>query len=482
MTWADDPQCAESAPVTGPLRHLHVLRAIERRWSSILPNDSCTRLLQRIADVTVGWDRLEFTCSLKSLISGADASGLRRYGGGLKCSLATAERNLAILRERGLVETIRRPSGLTFVLNAAFIVQPWETIDLPPVLRTAKAKKASPHSEGSVPSHRGFSPITVRDQNPHSEGHNRRGIREEVNEEMSPTSVGADALDDGWGRFAQETPKAARPDKEPAKGFDENRGDFEKQSARPSLAEIAAEKAAKLAEHRQAVALARIERIRSAEPHARAPKGILTGDLRSIWEEVYAITFPHAPAAPAWAKADHGKAKQVFDRWSPVNGHFDEYLTWVIENWSDLMRRDFGWMGRDGRPGAPEHPHIGFMLSQSAKLEDAWAGRARRARAADRSLSEVEELMAKTGMSEREAIDKIVERKVRVRLRDASTKRPAAPPVPPRKVQPVATEEGLPARVQSPKHVAPARGRFANSRNMADVEAELFGGPKGAGE
>lgn len=472
MTSANEPFC----PTDGPLRHLHVLRAIEDRWSDVLPIEA-VRLLQRIARVTVGWDRLEFTCSLNSLITGETGDGEKRHGGKVGCSLRQAERALLVLKERGLVETKRRQTGLTFTINAAFIVQPWEAVLLPPVLRTPKSSQ-SRHTVGSDPTDSRFCPATQSDQNRLVGGHNRRGSQEEFYEKRSPTDVGADALDDDWVRSAQETPQAALSDQETRRGYSENGGDFF-EKPRPSLAEVAAQKAAKLAEHNAAKVLARQERIRTAEPRARAPKGVKTADIRSLWEEAYAEANAHAPAAPAWTKEDTGKAKHTFDRWSPVNGHFDEYLTWVVANWADLMRSEFGWMGKNGKGDpAPSHPKIGFVLAHASTLENAWASRSRRARANDANLSEFEELMAK-GLSQSEAINQIVNRKMKVRMRQAPAKAPAPPR--PRPVQPVATDRGLPEKTPSPKHVE-GRGRFISGRNLADVEADLFGVGRGDGE
>lgn len=459
----------------GLLERIQVYQAVVRRWSRVLGSANATMVLMHLVDQTCGWGRACVDTTAKRIAEGGEAGTKAEWIVGPTClSVATVERCLAQLRENNLIRTekVHHPGtrsilGLRIWLNTPVILEPVNMAA--PDFRTPKRLKTMPpHSEGTLPSHRGDPSLTVMAPFPHSEGPNKDTYTSNLTGNFTGRASGPPDL----GLFNE--------------GAEEEEDKAVAAPAAPvSVREAVASQQAKSTARRVSELQAARDRIRAALPWAKDRVGrVRAEDLWTVWHASYIEGLPYDDAPADWSKADRGTAMQLFARWTvkrdgeKPNGEFDEFLTWIVAEWRSVMSDKFGWMKS---PSAPQVPNIRFVSRFFPEFEEGWVVRGRKKVLTRLDLSEFDELRAK-GFSEDRALEEIAKRKMAKHKRAAPVVSPRPLPVArprTRPLQPVATESGLTPDMAQPTNVV--RQQIAK-KDPAAWERELWGPKSDEGE
>lgn len=494
----DHPFPADKADQpAGVSAKLLVPQAIERRWTLVL-NLHEIRLLQRLCDLTVQWREPYIDTTMKQIVEGRAGRG-ERHMGPLGFGRTTADKALATLAERGLVEastlintTTGAWVGQRFRPNVALILKPWEIEAVPPTHAVPKRLKDMPLDTRKGSSREmGREFLAGEKTLPASREHNtERHTDTYTGNFHDPADAGLvagkpapDRLSvfegfEGKDQFPlmplpeNKTMRKSRPEK--SEGITSAKGSAEKVRAR---LEAISDRSA---EHRATALQLAAERIRAARPWVKgetAKDAIRSGDIWTVWKCVWIATAPDSREPSPWTKADYGIAKDLFRRWphhndgTKPNGEFDDFLTWVVTDWGSLSSKMFGWM-----KDRPRQPSLRILVKFLDRFEDAFVERDRMKAASRLDIDEVTELRLK-GMSYDQAITAVVQRKVRGAARKLAAQSPKGPPPARaretfRPLRPVAPKSDISKGEAPPMSV---RQQQMRSKPPEELETELWG-------
>lgn len=391
-----------NAPVdpTSPVYQLTVVRRLSREWGPAL-SDAEFRVLSFIVDHTILWGRSTYRFTYRCFMNGTGVSA------GIGKGETQVRAALTSLAGKGAIEIKRSQVGLDISPN-----REWK-----PMIAVPKRLQS------------GVGPSENRGSEPRkSEGQTHGFPRPYIEEYLEDQVRGAlrPAVADrrpgsSEDRSIPETKTLAvpvrvrtRPIPTPEKSapVEKPRHEITEQGELMLGDTTLVAKGSSIPERlRPAAAMAKIEARRSMR-HG--------GALFDTWKAAYVEAYGDVRGAGcvAWSKVEMAMVvKQLAKPFKGTSPELHDFIDWIVTNWGVVLAEQFRWMKREA---PPELPSLRFVLAFKDKFFAAY-GR----RSVDRYLASltpeersIREAMIRKGLTEKEADQKLAERKAASALRD----------------------------------------------------------------
>lgn len=153
------------------------------------------------------------------------------------------------------------------------------------------------------------------------------------------------------------------------------------------------------------------------EAHVRAAPQANLDAVEEAWRDALVDTFP-GTAYRSWTVRQKAQVKTVLRTWRG-DCTFPQFVTWALNNWTAIIRKQFKWMTKVPPPTVPT---LSFFIAFIDQFSDARADNVLEDWLSNEDRTEIERMMGR-GQTYEQATAKLGRSKAQVAMRDEMTKR-----------------------------------------------------------